>query len=256
MGWSLLKRGPSTSRPSALSDQSLRDHNLTKSRRSDLKIFILLSSTPLSRLVLIMRMIFSKLLMFLPLLLNLPLPDHVIETLVGGRFHHNAKYCCRCYSNKSIVRIFLFSHFSVKTFIVEITPFVRSPHPICFLISSSTATQSDQLRDQNVIFRHTSVSSTYPCQSVRWSYFWTSITPEHVCARVVFDDPHKVYFCQMYLTCVSSKLCEFIYKQSRRKRYWLLIIPQTGYLLYPEVQIGLKLKCQHCWVLFHHFKSL
>ena len=91
-----------------------------------------------------------------------------------------------------------------------------------------------------LIFRHTSVSSTYPCQSVRWSYFWISIAPEHVCAKVVIDDPPKVYF------CVSSKLCEFIYKQSRRKRYWLLIIPRTDYLLYPEVQIGLKLKCQRC----------
>ena len=40
-----------------------------------------------------------------------------------------------------------------------------------------------------VFFRHASVSSTYPCQSVGWSYFWISIAHEHFCATVVFDDP-------------------------------------------------------------------
>ena len=44
-----------------------------------------------------------------------------------------------------------------------------------------------------VIFRHASVSSTYPCKSVRpsvsKSHFWISNLWSPFCAAVVFDDP-------------------------------------------------------------------
>ena len=54
-----------------------------------------------------------------------------------------------------------------------------------------------------VFFRHASVSSTYPCQSVGWSYFWISIAHEHFCATVVFDDPSPPSFCSWLICCCT-----------------------------------------------------